>query len=148
MGLDTSHDAWHGAYSAFMRWREMICKVAGMPPLQMMEGFWEAGSYRDPSCTLMNEHDKKHVSQFLADLPIKWEALKPSPLHVLLHHSDCDGEIAAEDCGPIADELEKLLPLLPKGDSGGHIGDYCDKTQAFIDGCRKAVAANEPLDFH
>lgn len=22
MGLDTSHDCWHGAYSAFTRWRQ------------------------------------------------------------------------------------------------------------------------------
>jgi hypothetical protein len=27
MGLDTTHDAWHGAYSAFMRWREKVGPV-------------------------------------------------------------------------------------------------------------------------
>lgn len=148
MGLDTSHDAWHGAYSAFMRWREMICKVAGMPPLEMMEGFWEAGSYRDPSICIQHQSDKDTVQRFIADLPIKWEALKPDPLHKLLFHSDCDGEIAWEDCGPIADRLEELLPKFPNGDGGGHIGNWRDKTSQFIQGCRAAFEAKENLEFH
>jgi hypothetical protein len=29
MGLDTSHDAWQGAYSAFTRFRTALCKAAG-----------------------------------------------------------------------------------------------------------------------
>jgi hypothetical protein len=33
MGLDTTHDCWHGAYSAFMRWRRKLAEVAGYPPL-------------------------------------------------------------------------------------------------------------------
>jgi len=41
MGLDISHGCWHGAYSAFMRWREKISQVAGLPPLALMEGFYE-----------------------------------------------------------------------------------------------------------
>ena len=62
--------------------------------------------------------------------------------------SDCDGEIAPEDCAKIAERLQSLIKLLPKGDSGGHIGDYRDKTQKFIDGCRLAPKNNEPLEFH
>jgi len=31
MGLDTSHDAWHGAYSAFMRWRTEIARCIDVP---------------------------------------------------------------------------------------------------------------------
>jgi hypothetical protein len=147
MGLDTSHDAWHGAYSAFMRWRQKIAQVAGIPPLELMEGFWEKGSYRDPF-TEMAKHFPASAAQYYDSLPIKWSALKPDPLHVLLHHSDCEGTIGPKACAKIADRLEALLPLLPTGDSGGHIGDYRDKTQAFIDGCRKAAAANESLIFH
>jgi len=29
MGLDTSHECWHGAYSAFTRWRHELATVAG-----------------------------------------------------------------------------------------------------------------------
>lgn len=149
MGLDTSHGAWHGAYSAFMRWRIKICEVAGLPPLLLMEGFFDNGSpIYDPFHHYVKEGLNGTAEQYYVCLPIKWSALKPDPLHELLYHSDCEGEIPAASCGPIADSLEKLLPLLPKGDAGGHIGDYRDKTQTFIDGLRKAAEANEPLDFH
>jgi hypothetical protein len=150
VGLDTSHDAWHGAYSAFMRWREMIAEVAGMPPLQMMDGFWQKGQAPyDPATLIFNDKmAKEAVERFCSRLPIKWESLKPDPLHTLLYHSDCDGEIAWEDCGPIADRLEELLPKFPNGEGGGHIGNWRDKTSKFIDGCRAAYKAKENLNFH
>jgi len=81
-------------------------------------------------------------------LPIRWDCLKPNPLHELLYHSDCEGEIPAESCAAIADELEKLIPKLSAGDGGGHIGNWRDKTAQFVAGLRAAAAANEPLDFH
>lgn len=61
-------------------------------------------------------------------LPISWESLKPSPLHILLSHSDCDGEISPTDCAAIADELEKLLPELTD-EVGGHIDSYRKVTE-------------------
>lgn len=160
MGLDTSHDCWHGAYSAFMRWRQEIAKVAGIP-LMLMDGFygtddapsqealkWMAPRDGGPECNDYRGPAIFHwVGKVTQWLPIKWEILTPRPLLVLLNHSDCDGEIAASDCGPLADDLESLLPLL-KGDGGGHIGSYREKTQQFIDGLRRAAAANEPVDFH
>ena len=150
MGLDTSHDAWHGAYSAFKRWREKLAEVAGLPPLMMMEGFWVAGEAPyDPATLIFHDPSgKEAVQRFHSGLPIKWDCLKPDPLHKLLFHSDCDGEIAAEDCGPIADSLEKLLPLLPNGGGGGHIDNWRGKTEQFIKGLREAAAENESLDFH
>jgi hypothetical protein len=38
MGLDTSHDCWHGAYSAFMRWRSELCRAAGQEGRKRHEG--------------------------------------------------------------------------------------------------------------
>jgi hypothetical protein len=154
MGLDTTHDAWHGAYSAFMRWRTEIAKAAGMPPLELMEGFFQPMKGSQGIATFYlgrgadDELARSSIERLEQRLPIKWECLKPSPLHELLFHSDCDGEIPTESCGPIADELEKLLPLLPGGEGGGHIGNWRDKTKQFIDGLRAAAAAGEPLGFH
>jgi len=158
MGLDTSHDAWHGAYSTFMRWREKIAEVAGLPPLRLMEGFYvpldssiRAGA-GIPTFYLgaarEDELVRGCITSIEAALPIKWSCLKPSALHELLFHSDCDGEIPAESCRPIADELEKLIPLFPEGDGGGHIGIWREKTRQFVDGLRRAAAAGEPLGFH
>lgn len=136
MGLDCSHDAWHGAYSAFMHWREAVAYAAGLPPLRLMEGF--GNHYLTP----------RPWEQFLAQLPIKWECLKPDPLHILLRHSDCDGEIAPEDCTAIADRLDALIPVMPDEDGGGHIGNWREKTAQFVRGLRKAAAEGVPLAFH
>lgn len=101
MGLDTSHGAWHGAYSAFMRWREAIACAAGLPPLGLMDAFFEKDNYMDPFRDFAKQFPS--LGQALYDsLPIRWDALKPSPLHELLYHSDCDGQIEAKRCGPIA----------------------------------------------
>jgi hypothetical protein len=157
MGLDCSHDAWRGAYSAFMKWRKKLAEVAGLPPLELMEGFYEPlpGS---GAPTLYHGVDTNQPAYgpgsrpFLASLddrlPIEWKCLKPSPLHELLNHSDCDGEIPADQCGSIADALEALIPLLPDEDTGGHIGNWREKTQRFVDGLRAAAVAGEPLGFH
>ncbi len=157
MGLDCSHDAWHGAYSAFMRWRQKVAEVAGMPPLELMEGFYSPiGSGRLPTLYYGPGTGEPAFGSgsrpFLADidqrLPIKWGCLKPSALHELLYHSDCDGDIAPERCGPIADALEALIPLMPDEDGGGHVRNWRETTQRFVNGLRAAAAAGEPLDFH
>jgi hypothetical protein len=120
MGLDTSHDCWHGAYSAFNRFRTKLAEVAGYGKLDDYDGFG-------------------------GDKP--WPG--KSKLEILLHHSDCDGEIQWQDCRDLAACMETLLPALElAGDGGGHIGAYRDKTQQFIDGLRAAHAAQENVDFH
>lgn len=179
MGLDTTHGCWHGAYSAFMRWREKLAEVAGIP-LWLMEGFYEpppadlvertkprahafktsesGGFVADRSSLMTALADSAErgdagrweswASKFTVSLPIRWEMLEPDPLHELLYHSDCDGELPVDICGPLADSLERLLPLLPDGDGGGHIGIWRDKTQAFIDGLRLAAKNGEAVGFH
>jgi len=130
-----------------MRWRKQIALAAGLPPLDLMEGFYQSGSpIHDPfwRSGLDSELSKPSVE----GLPIQWECLKPSALHILLHHSDCDGEIEAKDCASIADALETLLPNLPTGDGGGHIGDWTEKTQQFIAGLRAAAENQESVKFH
>jgi hypothetical protein len=84
MGLDTSHDCWHGPYSSFNEWRVAIAKTIGID-LKSMEGFG-------------------------GEIP--WQSLPADNLHILLYHSDCDGSISAKDCGPLAARLEEILPLL------------------------------------
>jgi hypothetical protein len=154
MGLDTSHDCWHGAYSAFMRWREKIADAAGLPPLQLMEGFYEPLFHSNIKNTefptlFHGIHDGKdeYLKKIDSQLPIKWECLKPSPLFFLLHHSDCDGNIPWSKCRKIANELEKLISKLPDEDDGGHIGNWREKTQKFVNGLRLAYSKKENVRF-
>lgn len=142
MGLDTTHECWRGSYSAFMRWRETLAQVAGLPPLELMHGFYTP--FGEPMPTLYHGPLKEwsgKLQRLDKMLPIKWGCLKPDPLHKLLHHSDCEGEIEWQDCEAIADSLEKLIPLLPPD-------SWQQTTQKFVDGLRLAARMKENVGFH
>lgn len=168
MGLDCSHGAWHGSYTAFGRWRREIARLCGIP-LDFMEGFYSSNPDSNNGIMLLLrviEHDEQRmlevqgyprrpskethaesVRRVLAPFPLLWGTLRYDPIHHLLNHSDSEGDISPHKCRLIADRLEQLLPLLPKEDDWGHIGNWQQKTQQFIDGCRLAAAAGEPLRF-
>ena len=152
MGLDISHNTWSGAYSAFMRWRCAVAHAAGLPPLELMEGFF----FKDQAVTgnpfwCSYEEDKKlgylRPDDLWSRLPIKWSSLRPSPLHYLLYHSDCDGHIPWKRCGRIADALEAIIDKMPQGEGGGHIGDWRATTEKFIAGLRLAHSKRESVKF-
>ena len=125
MGLDTSHDAWHGSYSTFGEWRRIIASAAGFPPLNGMVGFGGAGNWNKVP------GDKRLVP--------------------LLNHSDCDGEISPSDCAGIAASLQELIDRIPDyKDDDAHpalIEYWRQKTKMFHQGCLVAVAANESIKF-
>ena len=151
MGLNISHNAFDGAYSAFMRYRQKLAEVMGLPPLDLMDGFYSTETnnplvllnYRYPNG---DELDMAHLRRIFKSMPIRWESLKPNPLHELLYHSDCDGHINWRKCGKMADELEKLLPMLNE-DYGGHLGNLKETTEKFIKGLRLAYSNKEKLIF-
>jgi hypothetical protein len=87
MGLDTSHDCWHGSYVLFRVWRTDIARALNID-LDKMEG-----------------HTKEDVE------PILWSSIPSHPVIALLHHSDCDGSIPWRKCRAIADGLESLILL-------------------------------------
>lgn len=149
MGLDTTHDAWHGAYSAFSRWREKLGEVAGYTFHDMtLEGKrYGTGIQVDIDWGCIERTIGHDLFGRWPSMPVRPDGT-PDPLIVLLVHSDCDGEIQAGFCGPLADRLEELLPLLGDEDGGGHVGAYRDKTEQFIRGLRAAAEEGEPLGFH
>jgi hypothetical protein len=63
-----------------------------------------------------------------------------------MHHSDCDGEIAWEDCAKIADRLEAIAPLIEN--TKGGVNEWRDTTLRFAAGLRRAHAAHENVEFH
>jgi hypothetical protein len=119
MGLDTTHECWHGAYSSFNLWREKLCEAAGLGNLRDYEGF---------------SGDKQ------------WPQL---PIVALLNHSDCEGKIAWKDCKPIADALIELVPALKNADRGRiQVDYYVQKTERFIAGLLEAHENHESVEFH
>lgn len=151
MGLDVSHDCWHGAYSAFMRWRVKLAEVAGFPPLGLMAGFFsmeEAGAMALVRSAVKERWgDEKYLDRVIEGLPIKWDYFQKDPLTVLLYHSDCDGTLEVKDLIPLADRLQELIPLLPDEPGSGHIQNWKAKTQQFIDGLRDAASKGEIVRF-
>lgn len=71
--------------------------------------------------------------------PVPWESLKPSPLHTLLRHSDCDGDIPWDECAGIADALDAVLPKL--GDADRELAEN------FVAGLRMAASGKEDVEF-
>jgi len=135
MGLDTSHNCFHGPYSSFHRWRCRVAYAAGIP-LTKMEGFWKAELHptADPSIA------------WVETKPISWDAIPQRPLNILLSHSDCDGKIDSKDCAAIADDLETVLHSLDN--KGPWPSDDRSITQHWILGLRAAAAAGEDVGFH
>ena len=136
MGLDCSHDAWHGAYSAFHRWRIKLAEVAGYAIADLDYD----GVKRETILV-----DWGHLQDKLYG---DWDKTPDDPLLILIAHSDCEGQINPPQLVALADRLDELLPELAKaGDGGGHIGNYAEKTKQFIAGLRWAAEENEPLLF-
>lgn len=150
MGLDTSHDCWHGAYSAFTRWRHHIAEAAGyyVRPVYW-DGRKEDGQPRGMCWDSIMLEWHRYGSE--KELHGDWAETPHDPLIVLFAHSDCDGVIRPAQAVPLADALEALLPKIEDAPDSGHIGargGYIEVTKKFIAGLRKAAAAGEDVDFH
>lgn len=135
MGLWASHGCWDaGAYSAFARWRRELARAAGY---KILEPHFEQPDYELP----WDMFEPKNYQG-------EWDSPPgDDPLLFLLVHSDCDGVIHPAQGIHIAARLEQLLPLLDESQAGGHITSMRGRTQAFIDGLRKAAAADEDVEF-
>ena len=121
MGLDTTHDCFHGPYSDFMRWRIQLHHVitGEAATRDALTGAWYSGLYEDHSM----------------------------PINVLMDHSDCDGLITAEQCLPLGLALLELIPRLPADDAL----EYELSTQGvafkFAQGLFNAASKGESVEF-
>lgn len=88
MGLDTSHDAWHGSYSTFGAWRRDVMRAA-----EIGEDIWE------------NEYEWCNYQGM-------WRESPTDALMVLIVHSDCDGFLFPHDMPGLVERLVELVPLL------------------------------------
>lgn len=146
MGLDTTHDAFHGAYSAFNSLRQEVAAAIGgsYPPhwLRSFDGTLARDKEGYPITDLSLDRERIYLPDGLAE---------SSPgMYEFLMHSDCDGEIVPEMCAQVADALDAVLPDMPEG-GAGHLaarGGYREVLRKFIAGCRDAAAKGEPLEFH
>lgn len=148
MGLDTSHNCWHGAYSSFHRFRKALARTARIPNLELMDGFYYYNEdlYHFKQWGTSEDGGKQKVAELFADFPIKWEMLNPDPIHELLYHSDCDGEINYKQAGKIAKRLRQLIPKLKKVDEKDKTS-WVGAAMQFAKGLEQAAKAKENVVF-
>ena len=148
MGLHCDFNAFSRSYGCFYWWRIKIAEVLGFS-LELMEYFYNGDLGKQGTFNRILECDelgavwKDSLKRTMKSLPIKWEVLKPDPLHELLCHSDCDGYLTYGACGKIAKRLKQILPLI-KDDP---YLDYKQITKNFIKGCEKAYKLKKRMRF-
>lgn len=125
MGLDTSHDAFHGSYGNFNRLRKAVARAIG-------------GSH--------SPHDDKSLDEDLWYSGEGYTEETHPGLFEFLSHSDCDGEIGPETCAKVAEELEAIIPLI-EGDNAATAEVYRKYVARLAAGCRLAHSMGEPLTF-
>lgn len=140
MGLDTTHDCWHGPYSMFHRWRsELHYLLTGD---HLGRGGYDAS---------MNEKPGAMPWPYAGDAPLPLGPnLEPcrdrlEVMRVLMAHSDCDGEITPDACGPLADALQILVDH--KMPQRAVYDMMRPATERFIAGLRRAAEAGEAVRF-
>jgi hypothetical protein len=158
MGLDTSHDCWHGPYSSFMSWREWLAGQIGIP-LRMMEGFADYQprfkdlemveaimplGLGDTACFVQSM-----VRACMRGFPVRWQGLS-DPLNLLLSHSDCNGRIKWYECRAIAVRLSQLLRTMriDKFTTRANYDRNYEATKRFALGLAKAWRERRDVMFH
>ena len=155
MGLDTTHNAWHGSYGSFMVFRKWLAKKLGIP-LELMEGYYSEESFRPNMFKLLDykfpkgdELEMSGIRELRGMLPLKWEAFKESPLHEFLYHSDCEGDFEVESCKNISLAMTKILnDIDAEGGPKEEEKYWYDKLKQFADGFWLAYEKKEKLEFH
>lgn len=122
MGLDTTHNCWHGPYSSFARFREKLAMLIGLD-LNNFCGY----NNNAENCIMMSRNTINH------------------DIYPLLNHSDCDGVLLLHESESIVDGLNDILLHyinLKYIDS-----DLYDRIIQFRDGCLLAISKKEVIIF-
>ena len=141
MGLDTSHDCWHGPYSSFTRFRNELAKAAGY---EVKPVTYDDGMTYDTVDIDWRRIDRDNPEAYLG----VWQVPESDPLVYLIAHSDCNGVLKPEQAEPLAERLEVLVPTLREREAGAALPWVAKKAEQFAAGLRRAIAAGEDVDFH
>lgn len=119
MGLDTSHNCWHGSYSSFNKFRYSLGRQIGV------------------NLDEYNGYGKGEIKELTS---IKHDLLP------LFNHSDCEGELTVKESEQIVKGLNSVLENF--NEEFGLPYDFKNKIIQFRDGCLDAISKNEIIDFH
>lgn len=133
MGLVISHGAYEGGYIRFNLFRTGILKAIGgsFPPhknpyLDANKWYWRTDGEADET----------------------FNKTKYAGLYEFLCHSDCDGYISLEKVRLLKKELESIIPIIEDYAKSNGNDELVERTYTFIEGCKCAMKASEPLEFY
>lgn len=148
MGLDTTHDCWHGAYSGFYEFRKMVGLAAKLPHRTVTSG------HRTGDLELDIDWDKVTMRQIDGHWDRKGPTVESSgiydppltdPVLYLLVHSDCDGKLRR---GYLPALRHRLVELEPEYERLTAEQPYLHgRLRQFIDGLTAAIEAGEHVEF-
>ena len=151
MGLDTTHDCWHGAYSGFGLFREMVGRAAGLPYRIAKQ------QHRDGVTRYVLDVDWDNVTP--DQIAGKWGKVIPTwqrpddiygvaihdPVLYLLIHSDCDGKLHRKYLPELKERLEEIEPTYERMTAND---DYLrGRLRAFINGLEAAIEQDQHVKF-
>lgn len=173
MSMSVSHKCFDGSYGAFTEWRRAVALAAGLPPLDMMEGYYherELDKIGDPDVDRLSWHEDSEwfvrigseripasISQSLSPamrrvvraLPLSWDYYRNDPLTVLLTQCDSEGAIEHKHLKPIVERLRDIMPKMPGEDAyAGLRLTVRGRTLQFIEGLILAHELGENVEFH
>jgi hypothetical protein len=119
MGLDTSHNCWHGPYSSFNRFRYSLGYQIGIN-LDDYLGYGGKGT-----------KDLKEINH---------------DLMCLFNHSDCEGRLTIKECKSIVRGLNSVLDNF--NENLDFDFNFKSKIIQFRDGCLDAISKRQMVKFH
>lgn len=148
MGLDTTHDCWHGGYGGFYEFRKTVGLAAKLPHRTVDSGHrkgdleldidWGAVTMRQ----IEGHWDRKGPTvkaSGVYDPPIT------DPVLYLLVHSDCDGKLRR---GYLPALRDRLVELEPEYERLTATDSYLQgRLRQFINGLDLAIEAGEHVVF-
>jgi hypothetical protein len=119
MGLDTTHNCFHGSYGTFNKFRYELAKQIGINLNDYIE-------YNGNGNKILDNVDHDLIP--------------------LLNHSDCDGELTPDECKRIVNGLNEVLNNLDSH-TKNNFYNFEQRIIQFRDGCKKAIKLNENVKF-
>lgn len=136
MGLDTTHNCWHGSYTGFSHWRNMV--AATIDWKISTDGHYGIPEDRIPDQQPMGGYPN---SVYLGI----WSNDPADVIDVLMVHSDCEGIIPHRFTLPLAQRLLQVADRMIEDEVDQW---YIDAARDFASGLMRAHRANEDVEFH
>lgn len=122
MGLDTSHDCWHGSYGSYNIFRDAVAMAAGYD------------AYPDDADSLFDRWGVE-PKNFYGE----WDKYPGDPLIVFLAHADNEGKIPHDITADLATRMEECAAAMRKDDW------HRDSALRFARGLRRAHEEQEDV---